>query len=392
MRKIRFTGRFYVILILLILLIAFLILRPQLPFAAKVGTVVAAQASYTQQASAVIVRDEKTVTSESTTRVEYIALEGTLVDVGDTVAYLYSAGYTENELKKLEDIRANIQAYHKSILANIVDSHLTRLDAAVDARALEFKSLVTHQTSGNLNSLTRQLEAAMVARQEYMRQNKREDLKLNKLYEDENTRLNSIASWRRVAEADTAGVVSFYLDGYEDYLTVDALSDLTPETVRTVLEGGSLSTTRSRTQAVYRIVNQDKWYAVILTDGKSWNPVAGQQYYLQAEGYEDLSYNATVIRVIKVNRDILAVFEVNDPIGPLIYQRSGRFSLSTELSGLSVSARALYEQNGQAGVRVNDVPGGTFVAVNVLSNDGKTALVQPLVDGALQSGQSVLLR
>ena len=232
----------------------------------------------------------------------------------------------------------------------------------------------------------------MVARQEYMRQNKREDLKLNKLYEDENTRLNSIASWRRVAEADTAGVVSFYLDGYEDYLTVDALSDLTPETVRTVLEGGSLSTTRSRTQAVYRIVNQDKWYAVILTDGKSWNPVAGQQYYLQAEGYEDLSYNATVIRVIKVNRDILAVFEVNDPIGPLIYQRSGRFSLSTELSGLSVSARALYEQNGQAGVRVNDVPGGTFVAVNVLSNDGKTALVQPLVDGALQSGQSVLLR
>ena len=389
--RIRFTGRFYLIL-LIILAIVFVLVRPHLNFGPKLTEVVPAQAAYTQQANAIIVRDENTVFSGATARVEYIAMEGTLVNKGDTVAYLYSAGYTENELKKLEDIRANIQAYHKAILANILDTQLNRLDAAVDARALEFKALVTHRTSGNLNSLTRQLEATMVARQEYMRQNKREDLKLNKLYEDENTRLNSIASWRTVAQAEQSGVVSFYLDGYEEYLTVDKLQEFTPETVRTVLGGGSLGQARSRSQAVYRIVNQDKWYAVILTDGRSWNPVVGQAYYLQAEGFEDISYNATVSRVLKVNNEVLAEFEVKDPIGPLLYQRSCRLSLSTELSGLSINAKALYEQNGQAGVWVNDVPGGTFVAVNVLSNDGKIALVQPVVDGALQVGQILLIK
>ena len=109
---------------------------------------------------------------------------------GDTIAYLYSTGYSESELTRLEEIRANIQAYHKTILNNIIDSDLERLDRIVDMTALELKSLVTHQTTGNLLSLTRQLETAMVNRQEYMRANQREDLNLNRLYQQENTRLN----------------------------------------------------------------------------------------------------------------------------------------------------------------------------------------------------------
>ena len=124
---------------------------------------------------------------------------------GDTIAYLYSTGYSESELERLEDIRANIQAYHKTILNNIVDNDLNRLDRIVDMRALELKSLVTHQTTGNLLSLVRQLESAMVDRQDYMRANQREDLNLNRLYQDESTRMNSIASWRTEATADEAG-------------------------------------------------------------------------------------------------------------------------------------------------------------------------------------------
>ncbi len=391
MRRKRVTGRFYIFL-LIVALIIFLIVWPNLSFGPKEAVVMAATAAYTQHTDAVIVRDEDVFSSESTARVEYVAMEGTLVEAGDTVAYLYSAGYTEKELEKLEDIRQNIQAYHKSILANIVDTQLTRYDAIVDARALEFKSLVTHQTSGNLNRLTRQLEAAMVERQEYMRQNKREDLKLNKLYEDENSRLNSISSWRTVAKANEGGVVSFYLDGYEDYLTVDKLATLTPEQLRTVLAGGSLGGGRSRTQGIYRVVNQNRWYAVILAEGDNWNPVVGQQYYLQMEGFEDVSYDASVTRVQKMDGQVIAEFEINDPIGPLLYERSGKVALSTELSGLSVPSEALYEQNGQIGVWVYDVPGGTFVAVEVLSNDGKNALVQPLLDGALQLGQRILIK
>ena len=70
----------------------------------------------------------------------------------------------------------------------------------------------------------------------------------------------------------------------------------------------------------------------------------------------------------------------------------GMMALSTFFIGLSVRVEALYNQNGQMGVWVYDVPGGTFVPVEVLSTDGSIAMIQPLVDGALQLGQTVLIK
>lgn len=66
--------------------------------------------------------------------------------------------------------------------------------------------------------------------------------------------------------------------------------------------------------------------------------------------------------------------------------------LSSNLTGLSVTSQALYEQNGQVGVWLYDVPGGTFVPVEVLANDGANALIRPLTDGALLVGQTVLIK
>ena len=205
--------------------------------------------------------------------------------------------------------------------------------------------------------------------------------------------MTSIQSWRMVETAPESGVVSFYLDGYEGDLTVDALPSLTASDVRTVLSGGKLSGGNStKTNGIYRIVNQDSWYVAIVTNAQSWNPVVGQEYYLQMQGFEDLAFTASVTSVQKESGTLLAVFQINDPIGPLIYQRTGKAMLSITISGLSVTSKAIYEQNGQMGVWLYDVPGGTFIPVEVLSNDGKNALIQPLVEGAIDVGQRVLIK
>ena len=113
---------------------------------------------------------------------------------------------------------------------------------------------------------------------------------------------------------------------------------------------------------------------------------------MQVEGFEDLSFNAKVASVQKENGVTLAVFEIDDPMGPLIYKRTGKAQFSITLTGLSVQTKALYNNNGQMGVWVYDVPGGTFVPVEVLSTDGNLSMIQPLVDGALQLGQTVLIK
>ena len=393
MRRKKVTGRFFLFLLAL-LVIAFLIVRPRLFPDSKETVIMMANADQRQTVDCVLLRDESVTMSESTARVEYIAAENSWVDEGSNVANLYATGYSENLLNSLEATRKKIQDYHKQLLANIVDSQLQELDQKVNRKAIEFKNLITRQTTGNLKTVASQLETEMVRRQEYMRQNKRGDSKLTKLYDEENARLASIQSWRTVSNADRSGVVSFYIDGYENDLTPDKLNTLSIADVRAVLAGDRLENTRKTlNDGIYRIVNQNRWYVAVLYSGNTWTPMVGQDnYFVQMEGFDDLTYTATVHSVQKENDSTLAIFEVRDPIGPLIYRRTGRAQFSITLTGLSVRVEALYNENGQMGVWVYDVPGGTFVPVEVLSTDGSIAMIQPVVEGALQLGQTVLIK
>lgn len=388
----RATARFYVLLLIL-LLIVFLLVRPHLNLGSREAVIMTANTQYSQSMDCVIIRDEQVVNSESMARVEYIASENTLVNQGDEICYVYTAGYSERLLARLEETRAEIQSYHKNtILKDIKDAALERYDTIVDMMVLEFKHLVNHESRGSLLTAAKQLETAMVNRQEYLRQNRREDARLTRLYEEENTRMTNIQSWRRVENAASSGVVSFYTDGYENDLNVASLGALRAEDLRTVLSGGSLNKSTGTSSPVYRIVNQDHWYVAIVNTDTSWNPVIGQEYQLQIEGYEDLGFTAAVTNVTKSGPQLVAVFAIDAPIGALIYQRTGRALLSITLSGLSVNSDAIATQNNQKGVWLYDVPGGTFIPVEVLSDDHKNALIQPLVEGALQVGQRVLIK
>ncbi|MBQ6325390.1 MAG: hypothetical protein IJI26_04915 [Clostridia bacterium] len=393
MRRRRVTGRFYLFLLIL-LGIAFLIIRPYIFPGARVTQIVMANASQAQMVNCVLIRDERVTESDATARVEYIAAEDCLVSEGDVVVNLYTTGYSESLLDNLETTRTKIQNYHKQLLNNIVDSELDHMDQVVDMMALEFKNLITHQTVGNLKTITAQLETAMVKRQEYLRQNKRGDNKLTKLYDEENARMTNIQSWRKVSNASRDGVVSFYLDGYEKDLTPDSLNSLSIQEVRNVLAGKALPNTRSTlNNGIYRIVDQDRWYVAVLIESNNWTPMVGQDnYYMMFEGMDDLSFTAAVTSVQKDNGVTLAVFEIKDPIGPLIYKRTGRAQFSITLTGLAVRTDALYNDNGQMGVWVYDVPGGTFVPVEVLSTNGRISMIQPLVDGVLELGQTVLIK
>lgn len=393
MRRRRVAGRFYIFIAILLLAI-FLVVRPHLNLGGGGEDVIFVwNSAFEQSMDCVFIRDERVESSEAVVRVEYLAKENTEVAQGDLIANLFTTGYSESLLKRLEETRQNIQAYHKTLLGTIVDNTLDRLDTIIDMTAVDFKNLAAQQTRGNLLTVVEQLETAMVNRQEYLRQNKRDDTKLTKLYDEENARLSSIQSWRKQSTAVSGGVVSFYLDGYEQDLSVDLLESLTPADIRTVLAGGELGhTAGTRKNGIYRIVDQDKWYTAILADANSWNPVVDQSYYLKLEGFEDLVYTATVTSVQKSSGMVLAIFEIDQPVGPLIYQRTGRATLSIELSSIAVHTKALYSQNGQIGIWVYDVPGGTFVPVEVLSTDGDIALIQATVDGVLQPGQRVLIK
>ena len=393
MSRRRPTGRFFVLLMLVLGVVVYFAVGRMQPSAGRYEMVVGGSASDTRSMQAVIMRDETVASMDGNSTMVFVAEEGEALRAGDEIAYIYSAGYSTKEMQKLENIRQDIRAYHTTILSNIVDAELDRLDNNVHYLAGQMKALVTRQATGSIMNLEIQLTEAMQTRQEYLRQNRREDTKLNSLYEDETKREASISSWRSVETAQKAGVVSFYLDGYEQYLSPDNLANINIAGVKTVLAGQAADNSSSRlTTNIYRLVSSDRWYVLLLSSDATFNPVTGQNFWLQMEGFEDVVYQSTVESILKSGNETLTVLSIDDAMGPMLNQRTGNAVISAEISGLYVPYGAIMTENNLTGVYVYDGADGSFVPVQVVQMEGNTVLVKPTVDGTLVPGNYVLVK
>ena len=385
------TGRFFIFLILLLGTITCILVNQLRRPRQRYEQVTAATESDTRGVQAVIIRNEQAVSMDSNSTLVYVASEGAYLSAGDEIAYVYSAGYSVKQMEKLETIRQSIRDYQTEILADIVDTRLDRLNDEVHSTALQLKRLVNQSSSGSLTGLVTQLNLAIEARRSHLSQNSREDTKLTTLYEQESKQESTIQSWRSVETAPEACVVSFYLDGYEEAVNTGSLSQMTIDRTRAILAGKPLSASASRlTTNIYRLIRPDAWYVAALCSDQNFNPVNGQQFFFQLEGFEDLVYECTVESVQKQGNDRLVLLKMSDPIGPLLNQRSGSATISAQMDGLYVPSGALLVENGQQGVRKYDGVSYTFVPVEViLSSSGRT-LVAPLVAGTLNAGDYVL--
>lgn len=393
MSRRRPTGRFFILLMLTLGVVTFVIVNAFRPGEVQYAIVENGSSNDVRNVQAVIMRDEAVVSMDSGSTINYIAQEGTWVSQGDEIAYIYSAGYSASQLQSLEAIRSEIRSYHLSILGSIIDTKLDVLESNVQYLALQLKALINKKTEGNLLGLEQQLTQAMEARQTYLSQNQREDVKLTTLYENENKKQTQISSWRSVETAAGDGVVSFYLDGYEAFMAPDNTANITIEALRSILQGKTVGQESSRlTTNIYRLVNTDKWYVYILLDDDGFNPVTGQEFWFQMEGFEDVAYQATVVSSLKSGGSVLTLLEVSDQIGPLLNQRSGKGTISTEMTGMKVPRSAIFTENGQTGVYVYDGAGGTFIPVIVLSSTGDGVLISTEYESALYVGSYVKVR
>ena len=378
-------------MILLLGAITYLVIAVVRPSSQRYVQVTAATESDSRAVQAVILRDEQAVAMDSNSTLVYVASEGAYLSAGDEIAYIYSAGYSIKQMEKLETIRQSIRDYQTEILADVVDTQLDRLNEEVHATALQIKRLVNQSSTGSLTGLISQLNQAIEARRSHLSQNSREDTKLTTLYESESKQESTILSWRSVETAPEACVVSFYLDGYEETVNAASLDQMTIDRVRAVLAGRSLDASSSRlTTNIYRLIRTDGWYVAALCTDQNFNPVTGQQFFFQMDGFEDLTYECTVESVQKQGNDRLVILKMSDPIGPLLNQRAGSATISAQMDGLYVPSGALVTENGQQGVRRYDGASYSFVPVEVVLVSSGRTLVAPLVAGTLNAGDYVL--
>ena len=103
------------------------------------------------------------------------------------------------------------------------------------------------------------------------------------------------------------GVVSFYLDGYEGFMTPGNSGAITVDALRNILAGKSVAADNSRLQTgVCRLVPLGRWYVYILSDA-SFAPLTDQHFWFQMEGFEDVVYDAAVVSSVKSGGTVLVI-------------------------------------------------------------------------------------
>ena len=346
---------------------------------------------------AVIVRSETVAAQQGVSQIDYIADEGAEVKRGETVATIYTSGFSSREWTTLQNYRNQIKEYHKVLINNAsADTRLLSLTTQVRERALEAQRLV-QGARGSLNGQETLLKDAMVSLRVYMRQKFPDDQKLSRLYDEENNQLQRISTWSKQFAPTNDGLVSFYTDGYEPALNMTTYADFSPAQVRDMYNGrvpqvAGQTAVRNSTD-VYRLVKKEPWAVLLLCSDQDWTPVTGRVYEMLIEDYENTLVHATVETFTRSGGELLIRLRVDDvdKLKDVLYKRSCKVQVGESVNTLMVPSRAIYIQNGRKGV-VMDTEGGQYwTAVEVVSDDGTSAYVIPENPGVLKDGVRVRL-
>jgi len=347
--------------------------------------------------SVVIARNETLYETENKTSVDFVANEGSKVPRSNVICKVYSSGYNQTEINRLQTYREEIQDYHVSqVLNTYVDAALDADNEEISSLARQVRILVQGRGVGSLTNLETQLQSALNVRKNYLRQKYPDDQTLSGLYKVENDQLKKIESWTTTYTANEDCIVSFYTDGYENMVNSKTYSSLTPADVRSVIRGVApqqMTAVERGSDPIFRTVIEDEWYALFLCTDRDWNPVVGEEYQMQLTGFDNYVLPARVESFTRIGGDLLLRMRVRSSVEPVLNIRTCGATVGDFVSGVYVPINALYTLDNMIGVVVLEGGVQTFVAVTVISYpDENTAFVRPTLSGSpLTEGKTVML-
>ena len=369
-------------------------LKTFLPAGASTAVIEMSEIGNVYTGDALIVRNETAFDEEGVQSIDYEAQEGAVVYLGDVVCYVYSTGYSTKETTALQGYRDQIKDYQRTLLQSetAYDQKMTRLESEVVNCGLEVRSLV-QGARGNLINQETILATDIQQRQTYFRSKYSSDMRLNRLYEDENTQKQRIESWIKQKVATEESIVSFYTDGFEYALSPTKYESYTPSQVREMI-GGTVpetsSAARGRTN-LYRLVKKNHYAVLMLIHNSTWNPVEGTTYKLVLEQFANTIVDARVISSTRSGGELLVRLAVIGDVTDVLYMRTCQAHLGEYVDCLSVPESALYQQNDATGVVLITPEKQYFIPVKVLRQEGGKAYITAVQTGILTEGQTVRL-
>ena len=370
----RFKLRFYLILLVPILLVgAYIGYRILNPTTGRLGTdTVEGDLEFT----GVIIRRENVAASEDYHTIRYLVSEGDMVSSQQRVAYLYRKGY-ENQMSEIVSKEQQIYQQQITLLRLASSDGMTIPDeiAAYNTRIEETVNKMTQASLGkdglNYIQLSEELDGLLTARQDLLRQIVPADATLTASYQQLDALHSAFSAESTLVNNAGTGYISFHLDGYENAMSIDSLTE---SQVRRVVS--SPVSASYNAAGVYRIVDPNGFYVAFTVRAEDPHRlVVGNTYELKVK-YQDTAYTGRVVAERPASKYVLYIIEVNRDVLPVLENRTMTFSIHSSASGVSIPVEGLYFNGGVPYVFINTGRAYQPIQVVIPASDGETAIIE----------------
>ena len=382
-RKKRIRGKFFLFILCVIGVLAlagYLIIRSR-----ETGTIDVGNVDTEMELNGVVIRDESIMITEPFEKIVFQVVEGQTVHNNDMIAQVYRRGYQDETMTTMINLQRDIYNYQMQLLGGRIPSDLADINENIQTVQNQIRASSRGESDLDVLTLEQKLKSLEAERISFLQSTVSADATLSSMYSDLAMQQATQASWMRdIRNEAGTGTVSFYFDGFERALSMNKLGTINAALINNVVRGGNTaSTTESTTESsLYRVINNTHWYVAFVTKASDGFRLSeGQQYTLEFPNYSEVLYTGTAIASTTSENSVVNILEFNTDIGKLIGVRTVSCILRKSAQGMTVPNYALSFENGIPGLLIRNGNETLRVNVQVISQDERKAVIEPLNPG-----------
>ncbi|MCG8541066.1 MAG: hypothetical protein MJA82_14155 [Clostridia bacterium] len=214
-----------------------------------------------------IVRNERIVKSPSEGIIKYYVEEGEKVEKNYKVSEIYTSDVSDEDREQLKKLNSRIEDIQSS-KGDLFKIDVDRLNIEINNIVDELRSARIQDDFTKLSDLKIKLESKIDKKRRVSGDKSFSGANLDRLKGEKNKLETRIKNSILQINSPESGIISYYIDGYEEILTPQNLANIKYEFIKGI-ESNSDKLRYDKVifnQSIFKITDNTAWYIVIITD------------------------------------------------------------------------------------------------------------------------------
>lgn len=294
----------------------------------------------------VYIRNEEIVEYGGTGTVSYCVSDGGKLGKGSAIAEIYADERQIDIKQQISDLNDELSILEKIQNPGTLESaQPANISGLIDE---QYKNIINSRESRNLEELNSQKNEFLILMSTYQLIT---DSNIN--FSDRISEINSKIAELKSSEtvpldtitSDHSSYFVSYADGYEDKLTKDNLSRITPELIEEVKDSGPVDDKK----VIGKLINGYEWYVAGVIDNRKMNFSIDDKVKLKFQSTSDTADGVIYdIRETKDPSESVILVRCDELTYDLVQHRTERVEMiSGEYEGIKVPRKAIRFQDGK---------------------------------------------